>query len=130
MNEERILSILEQLVAGQAKLEFGQAKLESGQAKLEDKLESGQAKIESRLAKLESGQAKLESEFRELKALQRIDFDGIGSMIADTHETIVKHQDEANKKLDDITKSINSIKQITTRNVYDIAELQTAMGAN
>lgn len=71
-NEERILSMLEQLTsdvaglkAGQAKLESGQSKLESGQSKLED----GQAKLESGQAKLESGQSNLATEIADVKAI-------------------------------------------------------------
>jgi hypothetical protein len=49
-SEEKILSILETLVAKVDKLEAGQAKLEAGQAKLE----AGQGKLEVRMGALEA----------------------------------------------------------------------------
>ena len=60
-NEEKILSMLDVLAQGQAKLVQGQAKLEQGQAKLEQ----GFAETNTRLDKLEQGQAKLEQGFAE-----------------------------------------------------------------
>ena len=137
-NEEKILNVLEQLVAGQAKLEAGQSNLEArlvtleaGQVNLEAQLvilEAGQANLEAQLVTLEAGQLNLQSELETFKASQKDDINSLAGMIADIHEIMGKHHKETNDKLDILTKKVNAIKQVTTRNIYDIAELQLQTG--
>jgi uncharacterized phage infection (PIP) family protein YhgE len=61
---QHVLEVLNELKAGQIRLEAGQAKLEAGLTSVEGgqaKLEAGQAKVEAGLTSVEAGQAKLEA---------------------------------------------------------------------
>jgi len=76
-NEDKILSMLENLTASVklmqgdiSELKQGQAKLEQGQAKLEQ----GQAKLEQGFAKLEKGQSDLLTYVRGIHHHQNEDF--------------------------------------------------------
>ena len=135
-NEERILEVLKQIIAGQAKLEFGQTKLETGQIQINarlDKLEAGQTKLETgqiqinaRLDKLEAGQSRLETELKELKAQKNDDNAKLANIIMDVHESAEKHYEETLIFQKEVMKRLKAIEHLTTRNVLDIAELQAA----
>jgi chromosome segregation ATPase len=66
----------------------------------------------------------LKTEINELRIQQKSDSESLASMIADTHEAIDKTNNRLDKKLDYLAKQIGAIKHVTTRNVYEIAELQ------
>ena len=91
-NEEKILSLLEQMDGRLEKLEAGQAALEAGQAALK----AGQAEI-----------------IKEVKAIRE----------QTEHLTEFEAKTELNFKK--ISNDINTLKNITKDNLFDIAELKT-----
>jgi len=105
-NEEKILAMLQDLKAGQ------------------EKLEAGQVAMQTDIADLKAGQAKLEAGQERLETRLMGEITGLANMLADTHETIDSFRDETNKKLDYLYEETNAVKRLTTRNIYDIAKLQ------
>jgi len=102
-NEEKILSLLETIVAGQSAVQADITGLKDGQAKLE----ANQAKLEANQAKLEANQAKLETNQAELK------------------EIMVRFESELNQKVDVLFDSYSLVYDVLKEVRCDVAELKS-----
>ena len=95
-NEEKILSLLETIVAGQSAVQADITGLKDGQAKLE----ANQAKLEANQAKLETNQAELK-------------------------EIMVRFESELNQKVDVLFDSYSLVYDVLKEVRCDVAELKS-----
>ena len=135
-NENKMMSLLEAILDGQAKLEQGQAKLEQGQAKLEQ----GQAETNQRLGNLETEVGNLKADVAIVKEdLSHVKEDLSETKIIIENETnklirlVSEKQDIAGDKIDEIQTTVEELvedgsllKSLVLANDTDIKRLKRA----
>ena len=112
-NEERILSILTDILQRLDTLEVGQAELKAEQANLN----VGQAELKAEQAKLNAGQAELKINMNSRFDTVDADMKKVLDFALNAEEANEKQHKEIFRRLDDITS-------VTKDNTYEIAVLK------